>query len=479
MILLRSLISSLAVLALGVQSVFAMAVEPTVQPADMSFSNVTSWGFNLSFTASSADGFLVLRSPDPITFSPTDGVTYEKGQGVASGVKVVSTTNATNFNIRDVQEDQYYYFAVFAFNGTGVDINYLQTSPLIGDVRSDRATPKGYYNAIDASSPTFIADLTRLIQAHMLVSYTDFRSNIMPNIYERDTTGGEVAVNCEYTGEYYTYTPPIAFGSGSTQYSKEHRMCQSYFPSGTGTGTLPGADYHNLALVNYSKANAKRSNNNYGEVVTPTYTYLGGILGQDGGGKTVYEPMVQQKGNAARAFLYMMVCYDGFSGRWTQPSLLTDGPLQDINLLKTWSRNDLPDDFERSRNDYIHTIQLNRNPFIDYPDWIDCIDFTTLTKLSTCTPVVLSSNDPLAETGRIAIYPNQAKDQLHVVSQSFDRTPWKIDITDMLGRKIISTSLDGYKGENTIDIESLPSGEYFLNAHAGTFHKVVRFSVIK
>jgi endonuclease I len=33
-------------------------------------------------------------------------------------------------------------------------------------------------------------------------------------------------------------------------------------------------------------------------------------------------------------------------------------------------------DFERNRNDVIYSYQHNRNPFIDYPEFVAMIDFT-------------------------------------------------------------------------------------------------------
>jgi hypothetical protein len=34
---------------------------------------------------------------------------------------------------------------------------------------------------------------------------------------------------------------------------------------------------------------------------------------------------------------------------------------------------DPPDAFEKHRNDVIESIQGNRNPFIDHPEWADSI----------------------------------------------------------------------------------------------------------
>jgi hypothetical protein len=58
-------------------------------------------------------------------------------------------------------------------------------------------------------------------------------------------------------------------------------------------------------------------------------------------------------------------------------------------LLKQWNTQDPPDAWEVGRNDYIETIQHNRNPFVDHPEYVDMIDFNTMTLAgSGGTPVL-------------------------------------------------------------------------------------------
>jgi endonuclease I len=43
------------------------------------------------------------------------------------------------------------------------------------------------------------------------------------------------------------------------------------------------------------------------------------------------------------------------------------------SVLLQWSKMDPPDAFEKKRNDVIESIQGNRNPFIDHPEWAESI----------------------------------------------------------------------------------------------------------
>lgn len=75
------------------------------------------------------------------------------------------------------------------------------------------------------------------------------------------------------------------------------------------------------------------------------------------------------KGAVARATLYFMLRYPGIVGsRYAGRRLET---------LLSWHRQFEPDEWELHRNSAIFELQGNRNPFIDFPQWGDDIDFQT------------------------------------------------------------------------------------------------------
>ena len=84
------------------QSLLSFSQEPQAQPTSLQFSNIKPYSFQLSFSPSDAEKYLVVRSTAPLSFVPQDGVEYQKGQGVGNG-KIFSTGTSSQFTISEVQ----------------------------------------------------------------------------------------------------------------------------------------------------------------------------------------------------------------------------------------------------------------------------------------------------------------------------------------------------------------------------------------
>lgn len=88
-----------------------------------------------------------------------------------------------------------------------------------------------------------------------------------------------------------------------------------------------------------------------------------------------FEPRPADRGDVARALLYMDVRYAGTFG---EPDLvLNDSPgasgsfqMGILSTLLRWHCEDPPDAFEISRNNQIYSEQGNANPFVDHPEWV-------------------------------------------------------------------------------------------------------------
>ncbi|PKK91212.1 MAG: hypothetical protein CVV64_05430 [Candidatus Wallbacteria bacterium HGW-Wallbacteria-1] len=111
-----------------------------------------------------------------------------------------------------------------------------------------------------------------------------------------------------------------------------------------------------------SIANGTRGSYPFGIVVgEPIWSEGGSKLGYDAKGRKVFEPRASHRGNLARSMFY-------FSVRYNDPI----DNLQEATFRK-WNTADPVDSTEKERANRIESIQHNRNPFIDHPEYADKI----------------------------------------------------------------------------------------------------------
>jgi endonuclease G len=80
-----------------------------------------------------------------------------------------------------------------------------------------------------------------------------------------------------------------------------------------------------------------------------------------------FEPK-NNKALVARATLYFLVCHKGKLSKEVYDKAA-------IQSLIAWSNAKKPSRYEQHRNEAIFELQGNRNPFIDFPEWVDKVDF--------------------------------------------------------------------------------------------------------
>jgi endonuclease I len=472
-----------------------LATQPTAQGTSMVFTTIKSYQFSASFTAASPapDGYLVLRKTgSPVTDVPVDGVDYQRGDMIGNS-KVVYSSTATAFYPHEIVANTTYYFAVFSYNGPGTYRNYLNTSPLAGNVTtSGSMQPASYYSSSVSASSTFVTDLHNKINPHSIQFYSDYGPLMVARLYARDTTANQRVVTCVYSGLNKVYADP--FDWTADDFSREHTYCQSWqvtVNSPTFQSLPEYNDYHMITPTNQTLVNAVRSNYPLGEVVgTPlAASYLGDKIGNDINGHKVFEPRDADKGDAARCMLYQCVCYTGvpYSGpantnvvyapgaaTWSLPMTISSAiPYgQDQDVLKRWNYMDPPDNFEIARNDYVDSLQGNRNPFIDSMQFVCYIDFTTMTKIpgipAPCNTSSISEQQSATDMIMIAPNPNNGNFMLNY----FTTKDQKVTITlfDMVGKLVYSNETRVNKGSNSIDmnIQHLSKGIYNLMIVTGT-----------
>ena len=467
----------------------SLATEPAAQPSNLTFTNVKSYNYNVTYTAASPApaAYLVLRSEGSApSAAPVDGVAYVVGDVIGNAV-VMSSGTATTYLQRSVVSNTSYYYAVYAYNGTASTCNYLQTAPLTGNV-SSLATMEGtYYSAVNPLSATFVTDLqTRVRAPYVKVSYDLYDETMVAEYSSREAPGGVRSLTCIYSGQTQTYSGVFAW-TPNTIFSREHTWCVSWMPSGGGTSLNEYADQHHLFPINQNNANAVRSNHPLGVVVTPISTYLEGKYGYDAAGNTVYEPRASHKGDAARAMLYMSMRYNGVSGfNWTFNNLNTvilpsysEDP-QDVNMLLSWHNSDLPDRYEISRNDYIQSRQQNRNPFVDHPDWVNYINFNTLMYQSpvmmSMLPAMTKSQNSDVKT-EVILWPNPTSNEANLTIESSVDDMVTLQIYDLTGKLVTDVQSTILSGTTTIelDVDALSTGFYVVKIAGEHLREEVKF----
>jgi len=163
-------------------------------------------------------------------------------------------------------------------------------------------------------------------------------------------------------GDYSSESPDEAFeddnaGKGESFMNCEHTWPQSFFEK----QEPMRSDIWHLYPTD-SVANNRRSSYPFGIVIgEPIWSENGSKLGYDAKGRTVFEPRDCHKGNVARSMFY-------FSVRYNDPI----DNLQEASFRK-WHAADPVDARERERANRIESLQNNRNPFIDHPEFTDRI----------------------------------------------------------------------------------------------------------
>ena len=349
-----------------------LATEPSTNASGLSFPNIKPYTLSGEYSGgTNAEQYIVLwKNGSPITETPADGMSYLRGDYIGSA-KVAYVGSGTGFTPRGIIANQDYYFKVFGFNGSNGFENYLQTNPAETQVTSSGSQVGSYYDGISSSNATLISDLSTLINPHTYISYFLYKTTLMSQFEVKDTTNGQSYVTCCYSGENKVFDDP--FDWSDIDYSREHTYAHSWMP------TFPCsdpeqeeyADQHNLYPANLPNANSPRSNLPLEDITgTTVFTYLEGSVGYNASNQLVYEPRASHKGNAARALMYMATCYNGLLGNnWAIPSN------QSQESMRTWHFNDLPDNYEIARHEYIYDLQGNRNPYIDSVDFACFIDF--------------------------------------------------------------------------------------------------------
>ena len=332
-------------------------------------------------------------------------------------------------------------------------------NPTYGLVSS--TAPVGYYDSLEGKSGAVLKQAIQDIIANPALVHAHNYGDIETIIKKADQN----PLNSNQVWLMYTEIPRSKLdiqetGINTGKWNREHIYPQSRGGFADGTVSIPDginvwattdandilaghADAHHIRAED-GPENSSRGNKDYGEYMGPT--------GNEG----------SWRGDVARAVFYMAVRYNALSVVNGNPANTTVGQLGDLSLLLQWNQTDPKDDFEMNRNNYIYTWQVNRNPFIDYPNLADYI-----WGVNAGQPWFSSLSTNQFNEERLVIYPNPVNSVLNfATTQSIKR----IMIYDMMGRELYTEAVQN----NSADLSSLQSGHYLLKIETSIGNRILK-----
>ena len=436
--------------------------EPTASTTLTMVSNL-AWKTTINAKGVAADGYLVMVSKNPITEVPVDGTIYQRGQ-IINGVRIMHMGAAGDIVLDNVWADTKYYIKAYSFGGYDAFVNYFSGASADLTYTSVGLSEGSYYGGLTSSDTSLVSKIRNVVRPHFQVYYSNFGSTMAMNFEARDTTEGKKIINCFYTGYPYVFTPPFFFDVNDPNYlSREH----SYPFSWMGEASQDSANYSDLYLlytVHQNKGNAVRSNYPMNNLKTVTTTFWGGKFGTDSTGGFAYEPRDFAKGSMARSNFYICATYNRPGVPFTIPTANTFlGMDQDQNVLKRWNKQFPPNGWEKARAEYVASIQKNRNPFIDHPDWACYIDFSKMKYVANgvscgAGPVTSTSVKP-AIVGVVA-YPNPSNKTMTVDLAAFKGESAVVTLVDYFERTVFEQS--NVNESLSLDVSRFAAGSYLL-----------------
>jgi hypothetical protein len=436
------------------------ASAPMLQPTALVVTP-NAWRMNGKFTvASGAESYLVVCSKGSSTDVPVDGAEYQRGQYIGNSRVISVGANSSNIDFDNIVANTNYVVRVFSFNGYGAYTNYLTSSPLSQNITTPGLSAGAYYGSLTSADTMLVGKLKAIVRPHRQIYYSNFASYIISNFEARDTTEGKQILSCFYSGYHYKYTPPFKFDT----MSREHCYPSSWMGESS-QDSFNYSDLHILFPVNQNKVNAVRSNYPMNNLKTVSTNFYAGKFGTDSAGEFAYEPRDFAKGTVARANFYVCATYNRPGKAFTIP---TDkqflGMNQDQNVLKRWNKKFPPTNWEIARMEYIaqSSVQNNRNPFIDNPDWACFIDFSNMSyiKGGDCGEPNQSSTVKTSKILNVNVYPNPSTQDLNIDMSAFNGQQVNVYVIDFYERTVFETSTS----DKTLKLDSRnwANGNYLL-----------------
>ncbi|HRO42100.1 MAG TPA: endonuclease [Flavipsychrobacter sp.] len=323
------------------------------------------------------------------------------------------------------------------------------------------AQPIGYYNtAWGLNGQQLRNALYDIIKNHNSVGYSNMWSHFSQT--DAKPNGKVWDIYSDVPGA----TPPYQYTFGADQcgnynsegdcYNREHSLPQSKFNS---QEPMQSDFFHIYPTDGY--VNGKRADFMYGVVANPTYTSMNGskvgsntYAGSPSG--NAFEPIDSFKGDLARTYFYIATRYKSEDNGWDNWEMANGAELKQwaTNMLLAWHQNDPVSQKEKDRNNSIYNIQNNRNPFIDYPVFADCI-WGTANCSSLSAPVVVGDIS-------FDVFPSPTTDKINVRWKKTEEVV-TIEVINTTGQKLFHKDLSS-ELSLSIPVENWAEGVYIIYA---------------
>lgn len=230
-----------------------------------------------------------------------------------------------------------------------------------------------YSSAAGLTGNDLHEELYAIIRNHSASTYDQVWEHLRTT---DESPSDEEEVILYYTRRSHSENGTCGDGNACTSQSwnREHLWPKSHGGFDTNRYEAAGTDLHAIRPAD-NTVNTDRNDRDFDDVSTPNSECTGCNSSSD-----AWEPPSEVKGDTARALFYMDVRYNGYG---SEPNLMLvnhytettegDGYLGKLCILFQWHVNDPVDDAESSRNELVHSIQANRNPFIDRPRFVSDI----------------------------------------------------------------------------------------------------------
>ena len=241
-------------------------------------------------------------------------------------------------------------------------------------------TPAGVTYFADVGSDLDNAALVASLHSKLSADHVSISFDALWGAFETIDSGRN---GCDGISDFYSskcWSPEEACGNYTQEgdcFNREHSWPKTWWGGGT------GPDQHEdlIAVVPADGyVNGLRAQDPLGAVISENYISSNGskrgLCNESGTapGSKCFEPADSLKGDFARIYFYMAVRYEGDMACCEE--LAVNGadiaPWQE-SVLRRWHAQDPVDIAERERNERVFGIQKNRNPFVDYPVFVDRI----------------------------------------------------------------------------------------------------------